>query len=140
MNIGEAAAAAGVSAKMIRHWEAIGLLPAPIRTESNYRVYRDRDLDTLTFVRRARDLGFPIEEIRRLLGLWRDGNRASATVKAMALEQVDELDRRIAELQAMKARLQALAAACPGDAGPKCTILAGLEGAGEGVVPEHPNA
>lgn len=128
MNIGEAAATAGVSAKMIRNWEAIGLLPAPVRTEANYRVYRERDIEALTFVRRARDLGFSIEEIRRLLGLWRDRNRASATVKAMALEQVGELDRRIAELKAMKARLKQLAAECPGDDGPACAIIAGLEG------------
>jgi len=128
MNIGEAATASGVSPKMIRNWEAAGLLPAPVRTASNYRIYRDRDIEVLTFIRRARDLGFSMIEIRRLLSLWRDDQRASATVKVMALDQVAELDRRIEELQEMKTRLMALAEACAGDDRPDCAIMAGLEG------------
>jgi MerR family transcriptional regulator, copper efflux regulator len=126
LNIGEAAAASGVSAKMIRHYEAIGLLPAPKRTQAGYRVYGEADVHVLHFVRRARDLGFSMEEIRGLLGLWRNRKRASADVKRLVQKHVADLDARIAELQAMRRTLSALAQHCHGDARPDCPILEDL--------------
>lgn len=124
MNIGEAAAASGVSAKMIRHYESIGLLPEPPRSEGGYRRYDERALHTLRFVRRARNLGFSLDEIRNLLLLWQDRGRASADVKALTLRHVAELETRIAELVAMRDTLRALAEACSGDERPDCPILA----------------
>jgi MerR family transcriptional regulator, copper efflux regulator len=124
MNIGAAARASGVSAKMIRHYESMGLLPAASRTVAGYRVYRDTDVHTLIFVRRARDLGFSIKEIGRLLGLWSNQRRASADVKRLVQRHVTELDARIAALQSMRAALQQLARHCHGDARPECPILA----------------
>ena len=126
LNIGEAAAASGVSSKMIRHYEAIGLLPAPKRTPAGYRVYGEADVHVLHFVRRARDLGFSMEEIRGLLGLWRNRKRASADVKRLVQKHVADLDARITELQAMRRTLSALAQHCHGDTRPDCPILEDL--------------
>ncbi len=126
MNIGLAAEASGVSAKMIRHYESIGLLPGATRTVAGYRVYRDSDVHTLRFIRRARDLGFSIKEIAELLGLWNNRRRASADVKRLALAHVADLDRKIAEMQAMRATLAELAHWCHGDARPECPILEDL--------------
>lgn len=126
MNIGDAAKASGVSVKMIRHYEAIGLLPAATRTESGYRVYRPEDVHTLRFIRNARDLGFPLAEIEELLGLWRDKARASAEVKRLALAHVAAIDEKVKALQAMGDTLRDLAAACHGDHRPDCPILKGI--------------
>ncbi|MBY4897682.1 Cu(I)-responsive transcriptional regulator [Cupriavidus sp. AU9028] len=132
MNIGEAAKASGVSAKMIRHYESIGLLPASPRSEGGYRRYDDKSVHTLRFVRRARNLGFSLDEIRALLALWHDRERASADVKALTLRHIDELDRRIAELAAMRDTLRQLSEACSGDGRPDCPILADFENAAAG--------
>ena len=126
MNIGDAAKASGVSVKMIRHYEAIGLLPAATRTESGYRVYRPEDVHALRFIRNARDLGFPLAEIEELLGLWRDRARASAEVKRLALAHVAAIDEKVKALQAMGNTLRHLAAACHGDHRPDCPILEGI--------------
>lgn len=123
MNIGEAARASGVSAKMIRYYEEIGLLPAPARSRANYRVYEAEDVHALRFVRRARSLGFSLVEAQELLALWRDRSRASGDVKRIALDHVADLDQRIAGMQAMKATLEHLAACCHGDHRPDCPIL-----------------
>jgi len=129
LNIGQAAEASGVSAKMIRHYEEIGLMAGVPRTASGYRLYRDADIHTLRFIRRARDLGFSIEQIRELLGLWRNRRRSSAEVKRLAGARLAELDERIAQLQAMRRTLAALMRDCHGDARPDCPILEDL---GEG--------
>ena len=126
MNIGDAAKASGVSVKMIRHYEAIGLLPAATRTESGYRVYRLEDVHALRFIRNARNLGFPLAEIEDLLGLWRDRARASAEVKRLALAHVAAIDEKVKALQAMGDTLRHLAAACHGDHRPDCPILEGI--------------
>jgi len=126
MNIGETARASGVSAKMIRHYEDIGLIPRANRTESGYRRYGGNDIHTLRFIRQARNLGFSIKQIQELLSLWRDQRRPSRRVKALAQAHVEELDARIGELEAMKRTLQELAAHCHGDDRPECPILAGL--------------
>lgn len=126
MNIGDAAKASGVSAKMIRYYESTGLIPAPGRTGAGYRVYSDSDVQMLRFIRRSRDLGFPVERIAELLALWRDRSRHSADVKRLAQDQIDGLERKIAEMQAMKETLQHLADACCGDHRPDCPILADL--------------
>ena len=126
MNIGEAAKASGVSVKMIRHYEAIGLLPAATRTESGYRVYRPEDIHALRFIRNARDLGFPLAEIEELLGLWSNRARASAEVKRLALAHVVAIDEKVKALQAMGDTLRHLAAACKGDHRPECPILEGI--------------
>lgn len=128
MNIGQAAAASGVSAKMIRYYESIGLIAAPARTESGYRVYASDEVHTLRFVRRTRMLGFSIEEARELLALWRDRGRASADVKRVALQHVRDLEAKIAELQAMAGTLRHLAKTCHGDDRPDCPILEDLAG------------
>ncbi len=126
MNIGDAAKASGVSVKMIRHYEAIGLLPAATRTESGYRVYRPEEVHALRFIRNARDLGFPLAEIEALLGLWRDRARASGEVKRLALAHVEAIDGKVRALQAMGDTLRHLAAACHGDHRPDCPILEGI--------------
>ena len=123
MNIGQAAAASTVSAKMIRHYEALGLLPKVPRTESGYRQYDEASVHTLRFIRRARDLGFASKEISALLGLWRNRRRASADVKRIAMAHADDLQRRIDEMQAMQRTLQHLAHCCHGDERPQCPIL-----------------
>ncbi|QCP48819.1 Cu(I)-responsive transcriptional regulator [Trinickia violacea] len=123
MNIGDAARASGVTAKMIRYYESVGLLAPKARTESGYRVYGTDEIHTLRFIRQARRLGFLVEDIRKLLALWQDRSRASAEVKAIALEHVAELERRIAELTDMRDTLAHLAHHCHGDARPDCPIL-----------------
>ena len=123
MDIGRAAKASGVSVKMIRHYEAIGLLPKVARTFANYRVYREADVHTLRFIRRARALGFSISDIQELLGLWQNKSRSSASVKKIAGKHVDELNRKIAELKAMVDTLQHLTKHCHGDHRPDCPIL-----------------
>lgn len=127
-SIGRAAALTGVSAKMIRHYEQLGLMPKARRTSGDYRVYSTADLHTLRFIRRARDLGFSLKEIQTLLGLWRNKRRASAEVKRLASAHVAELDRKIEELHAMRATLANLANLCQGDSRPDCPILDDLEG------------
>lgn len=123
VTIGEAAKTTGVSAKMIRYYEETGLLPPADRTASGYRLYAEDDLHTLRFVRRARDLGFSVEDIAGLLALWQDRGRASAQVKALALHHLADLRRRIAELEAMARTLTSLAEHCSGDSRPDCPIL-----------------
>ena len=123
MKIGQASAAAGVSQRMIRHYEKIGLIPEAARRDSGYRDYDDRDLHTLHFIGRARDLGFPIEDIRLLLALWTDRNRSSADVKTLALSRVAELRQRLAVLEGMCRTLEHLAESCHGDDRPDCPIL-----------------
>ena len=122
-NIGEAAAHSGVSAKMIRHYETLSLLPKVGRTASGYRQYGPREVHTLRFVRRARELGFSMAEIAALLKLWQNRRRASADVKRIALSHVAELDRRMSEMAAMKRTLESLATCCHGDERPDCPIL-----------------
>ncbi len=123
MNIGEAAKSSGVSAKMIRYYESIGLISKAIRTEAGYRVYRDSEVHTLQFIRRSRDLGFSVKTIAQLLALWQDQDRASADVKALALAHVDALYAKIVELEAMAETLKHLAKHCHGDDRPDCPIL-----------------
>jgi Cu(I)-responsive transcriptional regulator len=131
VKIGEASIASGVSQRMIRHYEKIGLVPAASRRDSGYRDYDERDVHTLRFIGRARDLGFPIDEIRTLLGLWHDRHRSSADVKQLALARAAELKRKAKELDEMRRSLEHLAARCHGDDRPDCPILGGLEGAGK---------
>jgi Cu(I)-responsive transcriptional regulator len=131
LNIGEAAKRSGVSAKMLRHYESLGLLGAVARTESGYRQYAEADVHTLRFIRRARDLGFSVDAIADLLALWRDRARPSAGVKAIAQEQIADLRRRIAEMEGMARTLEHLAEACCGDARPECPILDDL------AAPDH---
>lgn len=128
MNIGQASAASGVSAKMLRYYESIDLTPRAGRTEAGYRVYSAKDVNTLRFIRRARDLGLSIGRIKLLVGLWQDRERSSADVKRVATEHVAELDAKILELTAMRDTLQELADACHGDHRPDCPILRDLEG------------
>ena len=126
MNIGQASKQSGVSQRMIRHYEAIGLIPKAARRDSGYRDYDERDVHTLRFIRRARDLGFPIEEIGQLLALWQDRSRASADVKALASARAEELKRKELEIQAMRRSLEQLARTCHGDDRPECPILEDL--------------
>jgi MerR family copper efflux transcriptional regulator len=125
-NIGQASEATGVTAKMIRHYESLGLLGGVERTLSNYRIYSERDLHLLRFIRRGRSLGFSMKEIEALLGLWQDSRRKSAEVRRLAQRHVEELDRRIAEMQDMRDSLMQLVEACHGDQRPDCPILEDL--------------
>ena len=127
MNIGEAAKASGVSAKMIRYYEETGLIPPAARRASGYRDYGPADVHRLRFIRRARDLGFPVAEIDALLGLWRDKERQSADVKRIAQAHIADLRARIAKLEQMASTLEALIGCCAGDDRPDCPILADLE-------------
>ena len=127
MKIGPAATASGVSARMIRHYEKIGLVPAPPRRDSGYRDYSEADVHRLRFIANARDLGFPIEEIRTLLGLWSDAGRSSADVKALATARAEALGRKALGLEEMRRVLLDLAARCHGDDRPDCPILDTLE-------------
>jgi Cu(I)-responsive transcriptional regulator len=128
MQIGQAAKASGVSAKMLRYYESIGLLGKAGRTESGYRVYSEADVGTLKFVRRARDLGLPLDRIKQLIGLWQDEDRASADVKRIAIEHAAELRDKITELTRMCEALEGMAAACHGDHRPECPILDEIAG------------
>jgi len=128
MNIGQAAKASGLTAKMLRYYERIGLLAPAGRTDSGYRQYGAEDLRVLAFVRRSRELGFSLEEIRQLLSLWQDRQRASADVKALAKRHIAELDLKIAELTRLRSTLGELVSCCHGDASPECPILDSLGG------------
>ncbi|HEY0063113.1 MAG TPA: Cu(I)-responsive transcriptional regulator [Telluria sp.] len=122
-NIGDAAKASGVSAKMIRHYEAIGLIEAARRTDAGYRLYSERDVQVLQFIHRSRELGFSLEQIKTLLALWQNKQRASKDVRAMARQHIAELDEKIASMQAMRRTLEQLATRCHGDDRPDCPIL-----------------
>jgi MerR family copper efflux transcriptional regulator len=128
MNIGAAAKASGVSAKMIRHYESVGLLPTAARTEAGYRRYTDKDVHALRFIGHSRDLGFSIERIRELLGLWQDRRRPSRLVRELAQAHIRELDAKLSELRAMKATLEHLVHGCQGNDRPDCPIIETLEG------------
>lgn len=127
MKIGEVSAASGVSQRMIRHYEKIGLIPEALRRDSGYRDYDQRDLHTLSFIGRARDLGFPIEDIRTLLMLWSDRSRSSADVKKLALSRAAELRERLKVLEGMCRTLEHLVESCHGDERPDCPIIDELE-------------
>jgi MerR family copper efflux transcriptional regulator len=126
MDIGAAAKRSGVSAKMIRHYEAIGLLPKVARTFANYRIYTDNDVHTLRFIKRARTLGFSMEDIKELLALWQNRSRSSAAVKRIAGRHLEELRHKIAELKSIADALDHLARHCHGDHRPQCPILEDL--------------
>ena len=123
LNIGDAARVSGVSAKMIRHYESIGLVKAPRRTDAGYRLYSEQEVRVLQFIHRGRALGFSLEQIGDLLALWEDQHRASADVRALAQRHIDELNRKIAEMEAMRRTLERLTASCHGDARSACPIL-----------------
>lgn len=126
VNIGEAARLSGVSAKMVRHYESLGLLPRVARTDSGYRLYGEADVHTLRFIKRGRDLGFSMEEIGELVGLWQNRRRASANVRRIAKKHADDLAQRIAAMQEMQRTLQHLIHCCHGDERPECPILEAL--------------
>lgn len=134
MNIGDAASASGVSAKMIRHYESVGLFPEAARTGSGYRQYTDKEVHTLRFIRQSRALGFSIDQIRDLLSLWLNRSRPSRRVKALAQAHIEELEEKLQELQAMKSTLEHLVHCCHGDDRPDCPILEELAGEAS-VVP-----
>lgn len=123
MNIGEAAKASGVSAKMIRHYESVGLFPEPNRTDSGYRQYSEKEVHTLRFIRQARDLGFSLEQISELLALWQNRRRPSRQVKALAEAHIKELEQKLQDIQVMKSTLEHLVNCCHGDDRPDCPIL-----------------
>lgn len=133
MNIGEASKASGVSTKMIRYYESIGLIDAPLRAESGYRVYSDNEIHALRFISQARDLGFSVDQMSNLLALWRDGSRASADVKNIALEHIRVVDEKAKALKAMSDTLRQLANNCHGDGRPDCPII---EGFASGEAPQ----
>lgn len=130
VNIGEAASLAGVTPKMVRHYESLGLLPKVHRTDSGYRVYTDNEVHTLRFIKRSRDLGFSMAEIADLVKLWQDRRRPSSSVKKVAASHLEELDRKIKEMQSMRKTLAHLVHCCAGDHRPDCPILEDLEGIG----------
>jgi Cu(I)-responsive transcriptional regulator len=123
MNIGEAAAAAGVSAKMVRHYEQIGLMPGATRSDAGYRQYSEREVSVLRFIRQSRRLGFSMEQIAELIGLWSNTRRASRKVKTLAQQHVDQLEEKLREITEMKQALDRLVQTCHGDDDPHCTIL-----------------
>ena len=127
MTIGELAKSSGVNAKLIRHYESIGLVPKARRTDSGYRIYSEKDIQFLKFIKRARGLGFSMKEIKKLIGLWRNKSRASKEVKALALTHIKTLETKIFEMQEMADSLRLLARNCHGDARPDCPILSSLE-------------
>ena len=131
MKIGQAAACAGISERMIRHYEKVGLISPAARRDSGYRDYGERDIHTLRFIGRARDLGFPLEEIRTLIALWHDRGRSSADVKSLALARAAELKRKARELDAMRGTLEQLAESCHGDERPDCPIIDDLAFGGD---------
>ena len=130
MNIGQAAKKSGLTSKMIRYYEGIGLLPEAGRSDSGYRQYSSQDLHTLAFIKRSRDLGFSLEEVGRLLELWQDRQRASADVKSLARDHIEALNRKIGELAGLRDTLQELVDHCQGDHRPDCPILKDLESGG----------
>ena len=130
MNIGQAARHSGLSAKMIRYYESIGLLKPASRSDSGYRLYSDDDLHTLAFIKRSRDLGFSLEEVGKLLTLWQDRQRASADVKALAHQHIVELNQKIEELASLRDTLQELVEHCQGNDRPDCPILKDLASGG----------
>jgi len=138
MNIGEAAKSSGVSAKSIRHYEQAGLIRPATRTESNYRVYTQNDIEVLRFIKQARRLGFSMKQVTVLLGLWQDRSRPSSEVKRLAKEHIDELESRISELVAMKETLADLVKHCQGNARPDCPILDELSGKRRDATPAIP--
>jgi len=123
MNIGEVAAETGITSKSIRYYESIGLIPEAHRTGGGYRQYSDKDVQTLHFIRRARNLGFTVGEVEELLSLYRDRNRASADVREIAIRHITDLDKKVAELEGMRATLTHLVDKCHGDERPDCPIL-----------------
>ena len=123
MNIGEAAKRSGVSAKMVRHYESLGLLPSVARTDAGYRQYADREVHTLRFIRHARDLGFSMAEIGELVKLWQNQRRSSANVRKIAMKHLADIDAKMAEMAAMRKTLQHLVHCCHGDERPDCPIL-----------------
>lgn len=139
MNIGQVSAASGISQRMIRHYEKIGLIPAPPRRNRTFRDFSESDLHRLRFIANARDLGFPIEKIRELLGLWGDLNRASGEVRALAVARAEEMGRKADALQAMRRTLLNLAEQCHGDSRPDCPILDELsKGETQNPLPTEP--
>lgn len=128
MNIGNAASASGISAKMIRYYERVGLILPAQRTDAGYRVYSQSDVHTLAFVRRARDVGFSVDQMRELLALWQDRERSSSDVKRLALGHVEELEHKIVTLERMRDRLKYLATNCHGDDRPDCPIIGDFSG------------
>ena len=136
MNIGAVARASGVPAKTIRYYEEIGLIEAAARSDGNYRVYVERDIETLRFIQRARSLGFSVGEVAELLALWRDRSRSSRHVKALASRHLQDIDGKIAALKSMRDTLNELIERCHGDARPDCPILADLAGYEEAPAPE----
>lgn len=131
MNIGQAAKASGISAKMIRYYESVGLIPAPARTEAGYRTYGEDEVKALNFIRHARLLGFSLPELGKLLALWHDPARASAEVKAVAVAHIADLDRKIAHMAALRDALRQLTDCCAGDERPDCSILDKLAAQGQ---------
>lgn len=126
MNIGEAAKASGVNAKLIRHYESIGIIPKASRSDAGYRMYSDADVNILSFVKRARSLGFSMKEIKKLVSLWRNKSRSSSDVKNLALTHVKDMEQKISELEVMVRTLKHLAKSCHGDSRPDCPIIDSL--------------
>lgn len=135
MNIGDAAAASGVTAKQIRHYESIGLLPQASRTEAGYRRYDDKDVARLRFIRHCRGLGFSLDQVGELLDLWQNRERSSRQVKALAQAHLAELDAKLKELQEMRTALEGLVRCCHGDERPDCPIIESLEAEADGAIP-----
>ena len=139
LNIGDAAAAAGVTPKMVRHYEALGLIPEARRTDAGYRLYGEREIAMLRFIRQSRGLGFPIEQIESLLSLWRDPGRHSREVKEVAVRQLEQLEERQRELDQMRSSLRQLVAECRGDQSAHCAILESLAAAAAPLAAAGPD-